>query len=178
MPPPSTELVSALTAHSDAPLFSLSGRNTYALVVDAYDIDTFQAVLQIEGGGFHRFIIRVAGIDGPEMTDKNPVIRDWAVRGRNRMLSLIAPGIEAVQSRKDVRARLRERKPIVFLNLGEMDKYGRVLADVRACEDDPKTFQEVLIEEGFCKAYGLHNNLTKDAWTAEQCCAPKKCTDL
>jgi endonuclease YncB( thermonuclease family) len=168
MPPPSPELVSALTAHSDAPLFSLSGRSAYALVVDAYDIDTFQAVLQMESG-FHRFIIRVAGIDGPEMTDKNPVIRDWAVRGRNRMLSLIAPGIEAAHSRKDVRARLRERKPIVFLNLGEMDKYGRVLADVRASEDDTKTFQEMLIEEGFCKAYGLHNNLTKDAWTAEQC---------
>lgn len=170
--PANSDLVASLISHCDAPLFSLSGRGVYALVVDAYDLDTFQAVIETSGE-FHRFIIRVAGIDGPEMKDKNAIIKDWAVRGRNRMLSIIAPNagidVNGTYSRKDIRLKLREAKPIVFLNLGESDKYGRILADVRADEADTKTFQEILVDEGYCKPYGVNGNLTKDVWLEGHC---------
>jgi len=176
-PPQST--IDELCAHCDAPEFTLTGRTVPALVVDCHDADTITAVIELDGG-FHKFAIRVQGIDSPEMTDKDPVVKDWAVRARNRMLTLLeaaqssagTPGsrfqVEGTYNRKDIKQGLRAAKPVVCLNLGEADKFGRVLADVRYSPDGP-TLQETLIREGYCKPYGINGNLTKDVWKADQC---------
>lgn len=37
---------SALLANRDAPEFTLEGRNVYALVVDCYDADSLQVIMQ------------------------------------------------------------------------------------------------------------------------------------
>lgn len=168
--PASSDIIKNLTQHKDAPQFSFDGINTWALVVDLHDLDTLQCVFCFSGV-HHRFSIRVNGVDSPEMIDKNPVVKDWAVKARNRMLSLISPGsfhVTGQYTRKDIKYILSRVTPVVFLNLYEFDKYGRILADVRSEPDSP-VLTECLLHEGYCKPYGICGNLTKSSWLPADC---------
>ena len=91
-----------------------------------------------------------------------------AIRARNRLLSLLAPGVfdrDKDYSKKEVLRLLAENTTLVYLALGAADKFGRVLAQVFPTGDAAgknKSVNQVLIDEGVVHAYA---GKTKQLWT-------------
>ena len=151
----------------ETPMFSWNGQCVKARVVDAHDSDTCRVVFQCAPSVFKQFIIRLDGIDGPEMSSHDPQEVSGALRARNRLLSLLAPTVfdsHKDYSKKDVLRLLNEHVTLVYLELGKADKYGRVLARVYSDSEAPhrnKSVNQVLVDEGVVHAY---EGKTKQPW--------------
>jgi endonuclease YncB( thermonuclease family) len=141
---------------SDAPSFSLQGTHS-ARVVSQHDGDTFTAIIQLEST-FYKFPIRVARIDTCEMTSKDSLLKTKAFMARDKMFRLITGSthIDTIEWRKrDFDAYFQNNTTIIVLECKEMDKYGRVLADV-------SNFAEVLVNEKLAYWYDGGKKLTED----------------
>lgn len=142
------------TATAKTQRFSLAGRKVRAKCVSVYDGDTAQFVFalaedgseapgasnssrRVTGGGseplspLYRFTCRMAGYNSAEMKTKSA---DEAAAG--------------IAARDALRGKILDR--IVTLELGEFDKYGRVLVDVFA---GPVFVNSAMIDEGHGKPY-------------------------
>jgi endonuclease YncB( thermonuclease family) len=141
---------------SDAPLFSLRGMHT-ARVVSLHDGDTFTAIVQLESS-FYKFPIRIAKIDTCEMTSKDPLLKTKAFMARDKLFSLIV-GSENIDTiawrKKDFDDYFQKNAIIISLDCEEMDKYGRVLANV-------SNFASVLVEQKLAYWYDGGKKLTED----------------
>lgn len=150
-------------------LFSLAGLKTYARVVGMHDLDTCTVVFPFQNNDVHKIIVRLLGIDSPEMNAKDPTVKAWAVKARNRMLSLMAPGVFEIDgnyARKDINKLFRENVALIWMDAKGWDKYGRCLADIYLSPDGTKSLQAICIEEGFCRIY---DGGTKKQWVSEDC---------
>jgi endonuclease YncB( thermonuclease family) len=128
---------------SDAPWFSLNDTRTVR-VVSMHDGDTFTAVFRFEEA-FYKFPVRLARIDTPEMTSKNPL----AYVARNRLFELITSSSpqDTIQWRKkDFDSYFSLKPTYLTINCTGMDKYGRVLADVGE-------FADILVRENLAYWY-------------------------
>jgi endonuclease YncB( thermonuclease family) len=129
---------------SDAPWFSLNGTRTVR-VVSMHDGDTFTAVFRFEEA-FYKFPVRLARIDTPEMTSKNPL----AYVARNRLFELItsspSPQDTIQWRKKDFDSYFASKPTHLTINCTGMDKYGRVLADVGE-------FADILVRENLAYWY-------------------------
>lgn len=106
-----------------------------------YDGDTFKCSIKSWPKIIGEDIgIRVAGIDCPEMKDKDPEVKALAQQAKQYTV-----------------ARLREGKVIWLKNM-RRDKYFRILADVYI---DGKNLATELIEKGLAKPY---DGGTKEEW--------------
>jgi len=145
-----------------APPFSLAGQVLPGLVVSCYDGDTLHVVLPVFGH-FFRFPVRLDGIDTPEMKSKIAENKLRAIRARNRVLQLagLAVDMDEAYSKKDVEAMLARTRPVVVVECKEFDKYGRLLANVRAQHGLP-TFSEILLADKLAYTYGGATKLTEN----------------
>lgn len=153
-------------------LFSLAGMRTWARLVEFFDGDTCKVVFPFANNDVHKVIVRVNGIDTPEMKSKDPTVQTWAVKARNRMLSLVAPDVFEVDgnySKKDITKLLKENICIIWLDTLAFDRYGRLLADLYFSPTDTKSLQAICIEEGYAKAY---SGKTKKQWVQADCVTP------
>ena len=122
--------------------FTLKGYQTYAKCVYVYDGDTVHVVFkQPNSGECHKWVIRLMGIDTPEMKSKNA-----------------AEKAKAVQCRDYVRTKILDK--IVILDCLEFDKYGRLLANI-FLEGSEKSINQELIDNGLAKAY---DGGSKEGW--------------
>lgn len=164
------QAIEILSKYDDSTkLFSLAGTQTYCRVVGMHDLDTCTVVFPFQNRDVHKINLRLLGIDSPEMTAKDPTVKAWAVKARNRMLSLVAPGVFEVDgsyTRKDINRLLRENVSIIWMDAKGYEKYGRVLADLYLSPNDTKTLQSICIDEGYCKAY---EGGTKQQWVPADC---------
>ncbi len=130
--------------------------------------DTCRVVFQSSPGVYSQFIVRLDGIDGPEMNSHDPREVAAAIRARNRLLSLLAPGVfdrDKDYSKKEVLRLLAENTTLVYLALGAADKFGRTLAQMFPTGDAAgknKSVNQVLIDEGVVHTYA---GKTKQPWT-------------
>jgi endonuclease YncB( thermonuclease family) len=141
---------------SDAPLFSLQGTHE-ARVVSLHDGDTFTAIVHLDST-FYKFPIRVARIDTCEMTSKDPFLKTKAFMARDKLFSLIigSTRIDTIEWRKrDFDNYFQNNTTIIVLECKEMDKYGRVLADV-------SDFSDILVREKLAYWYDGGKKLTED----------------
>lgn len=144
------------------PMFNWSGKSVAAKLVAVHDSDTCRVVFDTGEHGVRQFIVRVAGIDGPEIVTHDPVERQHAVSARNRFLELAAPGVFATTgdyTAKDIEALLHRNEVVVTLRTGDYDKYGRLLATVVA--SDGTDIGAKLVAEGLAHAY---YGKTKQPW--------------
>jgi endonuclease YncB( thermonuclease family) len=164
------EAINLLSQHDNSTkLFSLAGLKTWCRVVQIYDLDTIQVVFPFTKDDVHKIVVRVNGVDSPEMTSKDKTVQAWAVKARNRMLSLIVPGVFEVDgsyTKKDIVRLLKENVSIIWLHALDFDKFGRLLGDLYQTPDDKETIQSTCIQEGYCKAYF---GKTKSQWVPEDC---------
>lgn len=127
----------------DTPKFSLEGYEVEALICKVYDGDTIQAVFPLpmtEDTTPYRWSCRIGGIDTPEMRSSDPELKKLAIEARDVVRGLIL-----------------DKK--VKLDLGEFDKYGRVLC--KAYDTTGKPIAASLIEAGLAKDY---DGGTKQQW--------------
>ncbi len=119
----------------------------YADVLEVYDGDTLTVTIDL---GFSLTIktkVRLMGIDTAEMKSEDEAVKKLAIASRDFIRS------QAL----DKKVLLKSHKP---------DKYGRALADIWTLDDQwqpaPKSLSEMMIEQGFAKAY---DGGTKDQFT-------------
>ena len=139
---------------SDAPKFSLQGSHT-ARVVSIHDGDTITCIIPFETS-FYKFSIRLDGIDTSEMTSKNTFLKTKALLARGRLFQLITnTNVDTYEWKKrDFDDYLIKNYTTVKLDCKEMDKYGRVLADI-------SNFADVLVQEKLAYRYNGGTKLTE-----------------
>jgi endonuclease YncB( thermonuclease family) len=141
---------------SDAPAFSLKGTQT-ARIVSLHDGDTFTAIVKLESM-FYKFPIRIARIDTCEMTSKDSVLQTKAFMARDKLFSLITgkTNIDTIAWRKkNFDEYFQNNSVVISIDCNEMDKYGRVLADV-------SNFAEILVRDKLAYWYDGGKKLTED----------------
>ena len=124
--------------------FTLNGHKTYAKCVHVYDGDTIHAVFKLPNSNeCHKWVIRLMGIDTPEMKSKNAAEKAKATETRDYLKKMILD-------------------KIIVLDCLEFDKYGRLLANIYL-EGTPgeKSMNQTLIDNGYAKAY---DGGTKEGW--------------
>lgn len=106
-----------------------------ANIIDVYDGDTVTAIVEL---GFHvksELKLRLYGIDTPE------------IRGEEREKGLISKArLESLILGKDV---------IIKTYKDKQEKYGRWLADIYQIDNQEKSVNKILLEEGLAKEYLL-----------------------
>lgn len=148
------------------PMFGWEGRSFRARIVDAHDGDTVRVVFRTDDKTYKQFILRLAGIDTPEMNSRDLRESTAAMRARDRLLQLLAPSVfpgDSPYSKKDVLRMLHDEVVLVDIDTGKFDRYGRLLATVwpSAAKDTSPSVNDTLIQEGHAKRYdGGH----KEGW--------------
>jgi len=122
--------------------FSLNSYKTYAKCVSVYDGDTIHVVFKMpETNKYHRWIIRMSGIDTPEIKTKNT-----------------AEKTKAIEVRDYLRNKILDK--IIILECLDFDKYGRLLGNIFIINENI-TLNQQLINNGMAKIY---NGGTKEDW--------------
>jgi micrococcal nuclease len=122
--------------------FSLHGYRTFAKCVYVYDGDTVHIIFKMPNGNeCYKWVIRLIGIDTPEMKSKNANEKKKANEARDYLRGLIL-------------------NKLIIVECLEFDKYGRLLGNL-FLEGDSISLSQKMITAGFAKAYdGGH----KDGW--------------
>ena len=114
--------------------FSLNGYKTFAKCVHAYDGDTVHVVFKMpHSNDCYKWVIRIMGIDTPEIKAKNTYEKQLAVKARDFLRELILD-------------------KIIIIECLDFDKYGRLLGNL-FIEGNEKSISNMMIEKGFAKAY-------------------------
>lgn len=133
------------------PAFSLNDKKTWARVVSIYDGDTLTAVIPVLGS-FFKFKIRLQGIDTCEMKSATEFAKDMALKARNRLVEVITGTSTPFKTKKDIEKYLDSNVCLVWLHCLEMDKYGRVLANVYRTQDE-MSINQLLLDEKLAYSY-------------------------
>lgn len=136
---------------TNLPHFSLSGNTYRARLLDVHDGDTITVGAEVFPGRAFQLIVRLLGINAPEMSDKQK-----GEEARTRLVSILIPSIvldsKRHLTRKEMRDILQKQINIIQVKCQGMDKYGRVLAEVYA-ENSSEHAGDILLREGLAKSY-------------------------
>lgn len=152
----------------DTPHISLVGIKSYCRIVDVYDGDSLTIVLPYNDlNHVYKFQVRLQNIDTCEITSRNVENRAKAVQARNRVVELLTniPQQQGLTSRKDVQNVFRNDVCVAWIELSEMDKYNRVLADVYPIGHTSATsrsISSILVEEHLAYPYFGQTKMTED----------------
>lgn len=133
----------------DAPAFTITGSHIIR-VVGLHDGDTINAVMMFNGR-YNRFSLRLDGIDTPEMTSKDPAIKEKALAARQRLFNLITGNFSNTfeWKKKDFDSWFKQNDTIIRANINGLDKYGRLLAQLGG----NRPFADILVNEGLANRY-------------------------
>lgn len=140
-------------------MFSWEGRRFEARLVSAHDGDTVRVVFQAAPGDYRQFILRLEGLDTPEITSHDPDEKVAALAARDRLLNLAAPDVFHVdsvpQATKAVEKLLHDNVVVVQVRTGAFDRYGRVLSELwpHASPPPAQSINETLVKEGHAYRY-------------------------
>lgn len=150
----------------NTPEFSLHGLKMYIRVVSIYDGDTIKAIVPFMGQ-FFKFTIRLSGIDTCEIKSKNQQNKDLALSARNRLFELVTSQKISQNdlSKKDLESLLDKHVYLVWANLLEFDKYGRLLANIYITTDSINSFSDILVSEKLAYKYTGDTKLTEEQQT-------------
>lgn len=130
------------TVNTKTAKFTLMGHKTYAKCVYVYDGDTVHVVFKMPNANeCYKWVIRMNGIDTPEMKSKNATEKKAAVAARDFLKEQILD-------------------KIIIVDCLEFDKYGRLLAELYT-EGSTVSLSRQMIEKGHAKAY---DGGTKEGW--------------
>ena len=127
-------------ATNETPIFTLVGHKSIAKVVNVYDGDSVNLVIEVFGT-LYKWKCRLAHVDTPEIKTRNAHEKELGLIARNKLRELI------------------ENK-IINVECFEFDKYGRLLVEITIPETGVKV-HEWLISNNYAKKY---EGGTKDKW--------------
>lgn len=142
----------------NTPVFGLKGRKLTGRLVDVHDGDTITVIAELFPSSVFKINVRLAGIDAAEMASKSPQVKEFAERARMRVVTLLTGLHESDLphtghlTRAEMMSLLQRNVHLVHLRCKDMDKYGRVLADVAIDENYPHVGM-VLLQEGLASPY-------------------------
>lgn len=136
-----------------SPVFSLQGVKTWGKVVDVYDGDTL--TVAVRRPMRTSFRVRLQGIDTEEIRQpKGAADREArtarAYQARDRLIMLTTGVVATGLKGEPLREALMNARRCVWVEFGEMDKYGRPLATIRA---RGVKVNSALVEEGLALPY-------------------------
>ena len=173
-PNPSPNLLEALRQSGNhTPLFDLSGRETWARLVHVHDGDTVSVCVDlghVGGDGPYdvkRLILRMTGIDAPEIRTHDADEKRLAIRSRAHLLNRLAPHLFDVEKdwscEKDITDLLRDNLVLVYVKMSKFDKFSRVLTDIFEQPDDRLSLNQWMLDNKLADAYdGGHKERTWD----------------
>jgi endonuclease YncB( thermonuclease family) len=119
--------------YKDVPFFSLNGYKTSAKCVKVYDGDTATFVFYYHKKPY-KFRVRLADIDTAELRSKNADEVHVAKLAKNKLINLIDD-------------------KLVYIECLGFDKYGRLLANLYSDKKMERSYNSILLEEGFAYNY-------------------------
>lgn len=137
-------------------LFSLNGLYI-GKVVEIYDGDSCKIVFPYNGI-LCKFNCRLLDIDTPEIAPSlNKINREEEIRAaiasRNRLIHLCSDfEITTLQTKKEIQELMNKNIKLITIVCDGYDKYGRLLI-VLYDNENKKSFNTILLEEGFAKPY-------------------------
>lgn len=149
----------------DTPFFSMAGTQMYARLVNLYDADTIHVIMPL-GKQYHKFAVRLLGIDSPEIKNANKEAKAIAIRARDRLAELCGisvPDLEPDTKKKYLKNYLQDNVCLVWLECSEQDKFGRCLGNVKKQESDTEYFSDIMLREKLVYSYDGGTKLTVDA---------------
>lgn len=129
--------------------------------------DTIRVVYNTQHEGYKQLILRLYGIDAPEIRSKDPKEKLAATQARDALLGMmLQEPVQAGMSEKQVDAVLDGRCVVIRVVCKAFDKYGRVLANLHSPDDidQARSYNSSLVELGHAKAYF---GKTKEPWHFE-----------
>jgi hypothetical protein len=97
------------------------------------------------------------------MKSKSSRNRELAFKARLRLIELITNLANANNpNKKDTKKLFEDNVYVVWVKCYEFDKYGRVLVDLFADEESPKSFSQTLNEEHLAYTYQGDTKLTEE----------------
>lgn len=155
--------------YSNTSFFSLNNYNCWCRLVNVHDGDTITVIIEYPTNTFCKYNIRLDGIDAAEMTSNNIEKKTKAIIARNLLIKLATCDdiylntLENIHiTRNQIIAMLEKKVYLVFLKCKNMDKYGRVLADVYTSDniDNTKSLNSMILDANL--AYEYHGGLKSE----------------
>ena len=137
-------------------MFSFDGKEFVARVVRCHDADTIRVVYNTENDGYKQLILRLYGIDAPEIRSKNLKEKKAAAKARDALLEMmLRVPVQPGMTEKEVTALLEGQCVKVKVVCKPADKYGRVMAYIYALDDvqTEHSFNDALVDNGFAYPY-------------------------
>jgi endonuclease YncB( thermonuclease family) len=139
----------------NTPSSLIENSSHYVRFIDIYDADTLTCIVELRPGLFQKITIRLNRIDACEMTSKNQIAKDFAIRARNRVISYLTLNKIEVQNnmtRSQIRELLAKDVYIIYVKFNAQDKYGRTLGDVYLTENS-ESVSTLLLNEKLVLSY-------------------------
>lgn len=136
---------------NEIPFFSLNGRIDTCRVVHVYDGDTIHIVIFIKNRPY-KLRCRLLDLDTAEIRGSNPDEKEFAYKTRDYLTNLIF-------------------NQVIYVQFGEFDNFGRVLAHVYLRRQDigtDKTLSNHLIQSGYGYYYDGKNKKAFCDWKNEK----------
>jgi endonuclease YncB( thermonuclease family) len=134
------------------PMFGMQGVHCWARVLDCHDGDTCRLGIVLPDGNACQIVVRLQGIDAPEMRSRDADERRAAVAARDRLVDWLHPGLMSGNNASIDRA-LMEHIVMAYVRIAKSEKYGRWLCTLHRNEDDEESVNDVLVREGHAKPY-------------------------
>ena len=135
---------------STIPFFSLTGLSTPARVCDIIDGDTIVCILPFpNNNSFHKFYVRLNGIDTCEIKSQDPFLHAKALAAKNEIVTLICKENTDKQLSEYFHLYYKE----IWLKCHEFDKYGRLLASIYLSPNDTESLSDHLISKKLAYSY-------------------------
>jgi endonuclease YncB( thermonuclease family) len=149
------------------PELSITGVKSYGRLVDIYDGDSVKVILPVFGS-YYKFTIRLDGIDTCEIRSKDTVLQEYAIKARGRLFELLTANTPytkvytKIDANKDIKKLLDAEVYLVWVECGNKDKYGRILANIYKDKASTQSVSSILLEEKLAYRYEGKTKLTDD----------------
>lgn len=149
------------------PELSMSGIKSYGRLVDIYDGDSIKVILPVFGS-YYKFTIRLDGIDTCEIRSKDTVLQEYAIKARDRLFELLTNNTPytkvytKIDAKKDIKKLLDTEVYLVWVECGNKDKYGRILANIYKDKGSTQSMSSILLEEKLAYRYEGKTKLSDD----------------
>ena len=143
-------------------LFTFNGMNCISRVIDITDGDTIKTIIKFKDE-YYKIIVRLNNIDTCETKSKVEENKNLGIKAKQRLYNLITGKEILTNDKKNIKNELNENPYLIWLKCYEFDKYGRVMGDIYAKEEDTtKSFSDILIEEKLAYKYQGKTKLTEE----------------
>ena len=146
---------------SNTKLFTFDGINSISRVVDITDGDTIKTIIKFKDE-YYKIIVRLNNIDTCETKSKIEENKNMGIKAKQRLFNLITGKENATNDKKAIKKELNDNVYLIWLKCYDFDKYGRVMGDIYAKEQDIKSFSDILIDEKLAYKYQGKTKLTEE----------------